>query len=250
MKTVRFQGPESLCTVVCEVTQRSEWSHEDHDRTWFAPHDYEAFKSHGKLVSKELRGSHRAKLLEGSLERVDPGKDGSIDIGGIDLEQMRLVQWSRQAASARGLERQANPALGCQRKEDRQQCIKAVLEVQDQMKTRPISPDLRVESLRAVSERCTAKARAFATKMGIADEMATFLELALISRSLPYLTNRNPHQIEHILKGLRVYHLVNSESSMDASIVGGQTQGRNKLFKGNPKAQSHLYESQGDASLI
>ena len=245
MKTARFQGPESLCTVVCEITPRSEWSQEERYHTWFAPHEYEAFKSHGKLVSKELRGSHRAKLLEGSLERMDPGKDGSIDI-----EQVRLIQWSRQAASARGLERQANPSLGCQRKQDRQQCIKAVLEVQDQMKTRHISPDLRVESLRAVSERCTAKARAYATKMGIADEMATFLELALISRSLPYLTNRNPHQIEHILKGLRVYHLVNSESSMDASIVGGQTQGRNKLFKGNPKAQSRLYERQGGASSI
>jgi hypothetical protein len=166
MKTVRFQEPQSLCTVVCEVTPRSEWSQEDRDHTWFALHDYdEAFRSHDKLISEGLQESHRAKLLEGSPQSLVPGTDG-----GVDIVQVRLTQWSRQAAFARGLERRADLAQVFERKEEQRHSIQAVLEVQEQLEIRHIVLNLRVESLRAVSERCTANARAFATKMGIASQ--------------------------------------------------------------------------------
>jgi hypothetical protein len=165
MKTVRFQAPENLSTIVCEITPARRGHH-----TWFARHNFEAFKSHSKVIAREMRLSSRAKLLEGSLQDIPEN-----NMGGVDIVQNMLIQWSIQGTSCRGLERSVHIAHGKQRQREKSQSILAVLEAQERF-DKHISPDLRADQLRAASELCTANARAFAHKMGIADATANFIE--------------------------------------------------------------------------
>ena len=185
MNRVRFQEAETLSTVVCEITPRSEMSQEDHYHTWFSSQDYTDFKSYGKLIAKELRRSGRGRLLEGSLQDIHEDNH----VGDIDIVQQMLIQWSRQGASCRGLERWIHVAEGKKRKRAQRLSIQVVLEAQELESQ--ISPALRAEKLRAIADHFTTNARTFAYKMGVADATANFLELEQTAKSLYYLKNNS-----------------------------------------------------------
>lgn len=165
MKRVRFEQPESLCKIVCEVTSLDELTLEDYEKTWYSWSDYDAFKRSAKLIAKEIRTYGRDKLLDGAVQAV-PNKDNVI--------QTMLIKWSSQGFSCRGLERWIHVSQGKLRKQEQQRTVKVVLQVQSQEKQN--SPDLLVQKLRAVSEHCSLNARSFAHKMGIADATAIFME--------------------------------------------------------------------------
>lgn len=185
MKSVTFQEESNLSVVVCELTPRSELSSEDRDNVWFSESDYIAMKDYGRLIAKELRRSGRARLLEGSLEDI---RD-KHSVEDVDIVQQMLIQWSRLGGSCRGLERWIHVTEGKKRKREQRCSIKAVLEAQEEEKDSP--SEVRAQRLRDVSEQHTAKARAFAAKMGIADAAANFLELEQTSRALYFSWNRN-----------------------------------------------------------
>jgi hypothetical protein len=179
-RRVRFDEPESLCKVVCEITPLDLLTAEDYDRTWYSSKDYDSFKRNAKLIAKEIRRYGRDKLLDGAMHNVSDAKeDNSI--------QNMLVKWSRQGFSCRGLERWIHVSQGKLRKLEQRRTIKVVLEVQQREKQN--SQELLSQQLRAVSEHCSASARSFAHKMGIADATAIFMERS--SRSVLHRRHRN-----------------------------------------------------------
>jgi hypothetical protein len=166
-KRVRFEGPESLCKVVCVITPLDLLTAEEYERTWYSWEDYDSFKRNAKLIAKEIRSYGRDKLLDGAMQSAsDAKKDNSI--------QNMLIKWSRQGFSCRGLERWIHVSQGKLRKQEQRRTIIVVLEVQQREKQN--SQQLLSQQLRAVSEHCSANARSFANKMGIADATAISME--------------------------------------------------------------------------
>jgi hypothetical protein len=110
-------------------------------------------------------------------------------MGDVDVVQQMLIHWSRLGGSCRGLERWIHVPEGRKRKREQRCSIKVVLETQELEKDSTI--EARANRLRDVSEEHTARARAFASKMGVADAAANFLELEQSSRALYFSWNRN-----------------------------------------------------------
>ncbi len=172
MKSVRFADKELLNIVVCEVCPRSELSHQDRANMWFSADEYTNILESCRLLSRQLQGSGRARLLDGSLQDLcDKHNSGSE----CDAAQQLLIRWSRHCSSCRGLERRIHVVEGRKRRHEQRQSIRLVLEAQELEKD--CSPDERAEKLRDISEQTTEKARVFARKMGIADAAANFFEL-------------------------------------------------------------------------
>lgn len=189
-RRVRFEGPESLCKVVCVITPLDLLTADDYDRTWYSWKDYDSFKRNAKLIAKEIRSYGRDKLLDGAMQSApDATKDKSI--------QSMLIKWSRQGFSCRGLERWIHVSQGKLRKQEQRRTIKVVLEVQQREKQN--SQELLSQQLRAVSEHCSANARSFAHKMGIADATAIFMERS--SRNVLHLRHRrNNSSLRKVVK--------------------------------------------------
>ena len=185
MKSVTFQEESNLSVVVCELIPRSQLSREDRENTWFSKSDYIAMKDYDRLIAEELRRSGRARLLEGSLQDINE----KHNVGDVDIVQQMLIHWSRLGGSCRGLERWIHVSEGKKRKREQRCSIKVVLETQELEKESPM--DMRANRLRDVSEEHTARARAFASKMGVADAAANFLDLEQSSRALYFSWNRN-----------------------------------------------------------
>mmetsp|Transcript_23046 Transcript_23046/g.38091 ORF Transcript_23046/g.38091 Transcript_23046/m.38091 type:complete len:199 (+) Transcript_23046:134-730(+) len=169
MKRVRFEQPENICRVLCEVISLDQLTLEEYARTWYSWNDYDNFRRSAKIVAKEIRSYGRDKLLDGAMKNIlDKNKDDT-------QTTCMLIKWSRQGFLCRGLERWINDSQGRLRKQEHQRTIEAVLHVQQQ-REKENSPDLLAQQLRAVSEHCSSNARSFAHKMGVADATAVFMD--------------------------------------------------------------------------
>jgi hypothetical protein len=185
MKRVRFADNEVLSVVVCEVNPRSELSQEDYNNMWFSADEYVNIMESCRLLSRQLQGSGRAKLLDSSLHELYDKHNGSE----YDASQQLLIRWSRHCSSCRGLERRIHVVEGKKRRQAQRQSVRSVVEAQEL--DNDCSPNERAEKLRIVSEEKTEKARLFARKMGIADAAANFLELEQSLRWL-YFSGKIP----------------------------------------------------------
>ena len=196
MKRVRFADKELLSVVVCEVSPRSELSHQDHINMWFSADDYTNILESCRLLSRQLQGSGRARLLDGSLHDINDKHNGSE----CDAAQQLLIRWSRHCSSCRGLERRIHVVEGRKRRHEQRQTIRLVLEAQELEKD--CSPNERAEKIRVVSEQTTEKARLFARKMGIADAAANFFELEQSLRWL-YFSEKSSTNVDAMCSGGR-----------------------------------------------
>ena len=177
-KRVRFAEPETLSTVVCELIPRSQLSQLDRDNTWYSHVEYAAIRASCILLSKQLQGSSRARLLEPTLHDAYDKHTGDE----LAIMQQMLIRWSRHCTSCRGLERFIQGAGGKTRRQERRRSVRLVLEAQEL--AMDCLPDESAEKLRFIYEQSTAKARLFAMQLGIADTAANIMEREQSSRCL------------------------------------------------------------------
>ena len=179
-KTVRFEEKEVPNTVVSTFKSAGTLSQQERDNMWYSNAEFAAIRSSCKHLSRQLQGSSSARLLEATLQDT---LDDKRNVPSIDVSQQMLIRWSRHCASCRGLE---NWIQGAKGKKDRQEKRRLVvlLVLEAQALEKDCSPDLRAEKLQIVSEKCSAQARIFARRMGIADAVANIMELEQSSRNL------------------------------------------------------------------
>ena len=176
-KSVEFS--EKICTVVCELPNREDFTPEDHLALWFSKSECLKSRSEAKVISRESVRYGFSKNLDGTF--------GEKSV----TAQERLQLWCSIAGGCRrGLERWANREHGDQRGKEQFQAIQAVLEAQDDMIAAAMStkstknakndggiPAIDTEKLRKVSHKATRTARHFARMLGKADSYAMAHEL-------------------------------------------------------------------------
>ena len=203
-KRVRFAEQETLSIVVCELIPRSQLSQQELDNTWYSNVEYAAIRASCVLLSKQLQGSSRARLLEMTLHDAYDKYSGDE----LGVVQQMMIRWSRHCTSCRGLERFVQGSQGKKRRQERRRSVRLVLEAQELEMGCP--PDERAEKQRIIYEQSTAKARLFAMQMGIADAAANIMER---DRSSTY-----PN-----LSRIRVVHADSIPSGRDYAIYWNST---------------------------
>ena len=170
MKKVRFEDPEHLSVVACEVFRRCELTNHDCNSLWFSAQEFDDIKTSCRQLAKQLQGSGREQLLDTSILQKRKRRNEELD-----LVQQRLIRWSRHCISCRGLERWIHVEEWRKRKRAQKHSVYLVLEMQERQ-SRSL-PDARDEELRLVYEEVTKSARVHALQMGIADAAAVLLEI-------------------------------------------------------------------------
>ena len=177
-KRVLFEEPETLSVVVCELIPISQLSKHEHENTWYSSDEFTAIRASCMLLSKQLQGSSRARLLEPTPHDAYDKYNGNE----VAVMQQMLIRWSRHCTSCRGLERFIQGDRGTKRRQERRRSVLLVLEAQEL--ENDCLPDERAEKLRVIYEQSTAKARLFAMQLGIADAAANTSEQEQSSRWL------------------------------------------------------------------
>lgn len=167
---VRFpEEPADLVTFHPCVPLLSELTLEDHEALWFQPEEFARFRQTARLIARECRKYGYG----GSLSKCYKDTPESI---------VALEHWSRYAHARRGIERWCNAALGKLRKAQQRDCIRIVLETQDEIRqvngfSSRILPKNNKNNnddwqIADVYSRSVQSSRRFALKMGMADALA------------------------------------------------------------------------------
>jgi hypothetical protein len=167
-KAVRFAADEHLEEVVALVPNLTERAEQDVAELWLSRTECETILSMATVIARESRSSFIfGKTLEHTFLSVHDDPSTTEEL---------LSRWARHGHSQRGLECDINPTHRLHRTQSRMSCILSVLKAQDHLLNlqgdKTVTLQEKAEILSEVSSDRSARAKAFAFMIGIADAKA------------------------------------------------------------------------------